>query len=141
MKFYPTKEVWIDLGVSSFTLYKRIELGYYPPLQTGGKRMIINVTDKTIPLDSDKEKINIQILEGNMSQKNSARTIYDAIKAKAKRDTEFKLIHELTADELKNVIRSGLSSGDIVIQGDIFGVEEQLSKEIMLSNRFKNQAI
>ena len=38
MKFYSTKEVWIGLGISSVTLYKRIALKYYPELQTGGKR-------------------------------------------------------------------------------------------------------
>lgn len=38
MKFYSTKEVWLELGISDYTLYKRIELDYYPPLQTGGKR-------------------------------------------------------------------------------------------------------
>jgi len=38
MKFYSTKEVWIELGISSPTLYKRIAHGHYPPLQTGGTR-------------------------------------------------------------------------------------------------------
>ena len=38
MKFYPTKEVYLNLEISLVTLYKRIKNGYYPPLQTGGKR-------------------------------------------------------------------------------------------------------
>lgn len=79
--------------------------------------------------------------ENKMNQKNSAQTVHDAIKEKVKRETWFKLIMELDEKQLKNVIRAGLDSGDIVIQGDIFGIEEQISKEIMLSNRLKNPTI
>ncbi len=76
-----------------------------------------------------------------MNQKNSAQTVHDAIKEKVRRATWDKLIIELDEKELKNVIRAGLASGDVVIQGDIFGIEEQISKEIMLSKRFENIAI
>lgn len=76
-----------------------------------------------------------------MSKKTSAQTVHDAIKEKVKHETWIKLMMELDEKQLKNVIRAGLDSGDIVIQGDIFGIEEQISKEIMLSNRFRNQAI
>lgn len=89
----------------------------------------------------DKEKKIISIEDSKMNQKNSAQTVHDAIKEKVRRATWDKLIIELDEKELKNVIRAGLASGDIVIQGDIFGIEEQISKEIMLSNRFKNPTI
>lgn len=83
----------------------------------------------------------IKIKEKIMSKKTSAQTVHDAIKEKVKRETWTKLMIELDEKQLKNVIRAGLDSGDIVIQGDIFGIEEQISKEIMLSNRFRNQTI
>lgn len=89
----------------------------------------------------DKEKKIISIEDSKMNQKNSAQTVHDAIKEKVKRETWFKLIMELDEKQLKNVIRAGLDSGDIVIQGDIFGIEEQISKEIMLSNGFKTSTI
>jgi hypothetical protein len=38
MKFYNTKQVYLSLGISGTTLYKRIMLGHYPALQTGGAR-------------------------------------------------------------------------------------------------------
>lgn len=95
--------------------------------------------DVTTLMDKEKKIISIEDLK--MNQKNSAQTVHDAIKEKVKRETWFKLIMELDEKQLKNVIRAGLDSGDIVIQGDIFGIEEQISKEIMLSNRFKNQTI
>lgn len=88
----------------------------------------------------DKEKKIISIEDSKMNQKNSAQTVYDAIKDKVKFDNKWKLL-DLNPEELRNVIRAGLESGDIAIQGDIFGVEEQISKEIMLSNRFKNRTI
>ncbi len=88
----------------------------------------------------DKEKKITSIEDSKMNQKNSAQTVYDAIKDKVKFDNKWKLL-DLNPEELRNVIRAGLESGDIAIQGDIFGVEEQISKEIMLSNRFKNRTI
>lgn len=75
-----------------------------------------------------------------MNQKNSAQTVYDAIKEKVKRETEWQLLN-LSHEEFRNVIRSGLKSGDVVIQGDLLGIEEQISKEIMLSKRFENPTI
>lgn len=95
--------------------------------------------DVTTLLDAEKKIISIKDLE--MSKENSAQTVHDAIKEKVKRETWIKLMVELDEKQLKNVIRAGLDSGDIVIQGDIFGIEEQISKEIMLSNRFRHQAI
>lgn len=94
--------------------------------------------DVTTLNDADKKIISIEDLE--MSKKTSAQTVHDAIKEKVKRETWIKLMVELDEKQLKNVIRAGLDSGDIVIQGDIFGIEEQTSKEIMLSNRFINRA-
>lgn len=94
--------------------------------------------DVTTLNDADKKIISIEDLE--MSKKTSAQTVHDAIKEKVKRETWIKLMVELDEKQLKNVIRAGLDSGDIVIQGDIFGIEEQISKEIMLSNRFINRA-
>lgn len=94
--------------------------------------------DFTTLNDADKKIISIEDLE--MSKKTSAQTVHDAIKEKVKRETWIKLMVELDEKQLKNVIRAGLDSGDIVIQGDIFGIEEQISKEIMLSNRFINRA-
>jgi hypothetical protein len=94
--------------------------------------------DVTTLNDADKKIISIEELE--MSKKTSALTVHDAIKEKVKRETWIKLMVELDEKQLKNVIRAGLDSGDIVIQGDIFGIEEQISKEIMLSNRFVKQA-
>lgn len=94
--------------------------------------------DVTTLNDADKKIISIEDLE--MSKVTSAQTVHDAIKEKVKRETWIKLMVELDEKQLKNVIRSGLDSGDIVIQGDIFGIEEQISKEIMLSNRFVKQA-
>lgn len=95
--------------------------------------------DVTVLVDGNKKIIPIE--DSKMNKKNSAQTVHDAIKEKVKHATWIKLIMELDEKQLKNVIRAGLDSGDIVIQGDIFGIEEQISKEIMLSNRFKNPTI
>ena len=95
--------------------------------------------DVTTLMNAEKKIISIK--DSEMSKKTSAQTVHDAIKEKVKRETWTKLMIELDEKQLKNVIRAGLDSGDIVIQGDIFGIEEQISKEIMLSNRFSNQAI
>jgi hypothetical protein len=38
MTFLTAKQVYLNLGISATTLYKRIYHGHYPPLETGGKR-------------------------------------------------------------------------------------------------------
>ena len=101
--------------------------------------MIINVIDETMPSDGDKKNINIQILEGNMSQKNSARTVYDAIKEKVVIKTKNKLLF-MRDEEFRKVVLAGINNGSIVIQGDFLGIEEQISKEVLLSNNLKNYA-
>lgn len=38
MRFYSSKQVYLTLGIHLVTLYKRIKLGYYPPLESDGGR-------------------------------------------------------------------------------------------------------
>ena len=91
--------------------------------------------DVTTLMNAEKKIISIK--DSEMSKENSARTVYDAIKAEVKFATHRKLGF-MSPEEFKNVVLSGIRNGSIVIQGDLLGIEEQISKEIMLSNNLQS---
>jgi hypothetical protein len=79
----------------------------------------------------------IKIKEKIMNKEYSARTVYDAIKSEVSFKTHRKLGF-MSPEEFKNVVLAGIKNGSIVIHGDLLGIEEQISKQIMLSNNLQS---